>query len=123
LYARKSLMKSAGEGQPMKRTARMFDDRATPRSPFVVAYSPRSHPDTPTDSSLSSTLRPRFAIYDWLTNLSKIKLHITTSDKPTVFLLSDCCYLLYLYQRIFLASKNQDSLNDGFQIYYMNGNR
>jgi hypothetical protein len=60
--ARKSLMKSAGEGQPMKRTARMFDDRATPRSPFVVAYSPRSHPDTPTDSSLSSTLRPQFAI-------------------------------------------------------------
>jgi hypothetical protein len=39
----------------------MFDDRATPRSPFVVAYSPRSHPDTPTDSSLSSTLRPQFA--------------------------------------------------------------
>ena len=46
----------------MKRTARMFDDRATPRSPFVVAYSPRSHPDTPTDSSLSSTLRPQLAI-------------------------------------------------------------
>jgi len=46
----------------MKRTARMFDDRATPRSPFVVAYSPRSHSDTPTDSSLSSTLRPQLAI-------------------------------------------------------------
>jgi hypothetical protein len=78
IYARKSLKKSAGEGQPMKRTARMFDDRATPRSPFVVAYSPRSHPNTPTDSSLSSTLRPRFAIFDWVPNLSKIKLHITT---------------------------------------------
>jgi hypothetical protein len=38
----------------------MFDDRATPRSPFVVAYSPRSHPDTPTDFSLSSTLRLQF---------------------------------------------------------------
>jgi hypothetical protein len=87
------MMKSAGEGQPMKRTARMFDDRATPRSPFVVAYSPRSHPDTPTGSSLSSTLRPQFSIFDWLPNLSKIKLHITTSDKPTVCLLSDCCYL------------------------------
>jgi hypothetical protein len=35
----------------------MFDDRATPRSPFVVAYSPRSHPDTPADFSLTSTLR------------------------------------------------------------------
>jgi hypothetical protein len=34
----------------------MFDDRATPRSPFVVAYSPRSHPDTLTDFFLSSTL-------------------------------------------------------------------
>jgi hypothetical protein len=41
----------------------MFDDRATPRSPFVVAYSPRSHPDTPTDFSLSSTLRFQFAIF------------------------------------------------------------
>jgi hypothetical protein len=40
----------------------MFDDRATPRSPFVVAYSPRSHPDTPTDSSLSSALRLQLAI-------------------------------------------------------------
>jgi hypothetical protein len=40
----------------VKRTARMFDDRATPRSPFVVAYSPRSHPDTLTNPSLSSTL-------------------------------------------------------------------
>jgi hypothetical protein len=28
----------------------MFDDQATPRSPFVAAYSPRSHPDTLTDS-------------------------------------------------------------------------
>ena len=46
----------------MKRTARMFDDRATPRSPFVVAYSPRSHPDTLTDFSLSSTLRFQFGI-------------------------------------------------------------
>jgi len=46
----------------VKRTARMFDDWATPRSPFVVAYSPRSHPDTSTDSSLSSTLRFQFAI-------------------------------------------------------------
>jgi hypothetical protein len=46
----------------VKRTARMFDDRATPRSPFVVAYSPRSHPDTFTSSSLSSTLRLQFAI-------------------------------------------------------------
>src|SRR5262245_48258389 len=71
--ARKSLTKREGEGQPIKRTARMFDDRATPRSPFVVAYSPRSHPDTPTDSSLSSTLRPQFAIFDWQPNLSKIK--------------------------------------------------
>src|SRR5262245_17953522 len=44
-------------GTADKRTARMFDDRATPRSPFVVAYSPRSHPNTPTGSSLSSTLR------------------------------------------------------------------
>jgi len=35
----------------------MFDDWATPRSPFVVAYSPRSHPDTPADFSLTSTLR------------------------------------------------------------------
>jgi hypothetical protein len=77
----------------MKRTARMFDDRATPRSPFVVAYSPRSHPDTPTDSSLSSTLHPQFTIFDWLPNLSKIKHHITTSDKPKVCLLSDRCYL------------------------------
>jgi hypothetical protein len=102
-------MKSAGEGQPMKRTARMFDDRATPRSPFVVAYSPRSHPDTPTDSSLSSTLRPRFAIFDWLTNLSNIKLYITTSDKPTVCLLSDCYYLHYLDQRFFLAAQNQEA--------------
>jgi hypothetical protein len=46
----------------VKRTARMFDDRATPRSPFVVAYSPRSHPDTLTGSSLSSTLRIQFSI-------------------------------------------------------------
>jgi len=45
----------------VKRTARMFDDWATPRSPFVVAYSPRSHPDTITDSSLSSTLRFQIA--------------------------------------------------------------
>jgi hypothetical protein len=40
----------------------MFDDWATPRSPFVVAYSPRSHPNTSTDSSLSSTLRIQFII-------------------------------------------------------------
>ena len=46
----------------MKRTARMFDDWATPRSPFVVAYSPRSHSNTSTDSSLSSTLRFQFII-------------------------------------------------------------
>jgi hypothetical protein len=46
----------------VKRTARMFDDQAAPRSPFVAAYSPRSHPGTPTDSSLSSTLRFQFAI-------------------------------------------------------------
>jgi hypothetical protein len=48
----------------VKRTARMFDDRATPRSPFVVAYSPRSHPDTPTDFSLSSTLRFQFFVFN-----------------------------------------------------------
>ncbi len=78
IYARKSLTKSAGEGQPMKRTARMFDDRATPRSPFVVAYSPRSHPDTPTDSSLSSTLRPQFAILIGNPIYQKSRLYITT---------------------------------------------
>jgi hypothetical protein len=71
-------MKSAGEGQPMKRTARMFDDRATPRSPFVVAYSPRSHPDTPTDSSLSSTLHPQFAILIGNPIYQKSRLYITT---------------------------------------------
>jgi hypothetical protein len=62
LALRWRVTKSAGEGQPVKRTARMFDDRATPRSPFVVAYSPRSHPDTLTGSSLSSTLRIQFSI-------------------------------------------------------------
>jgi len=56
------LTKGAGEGKPVKRTARMFDDWATPRSPFVVAYSPRSHPNASTDSSLSSTLRFQFII-------------------------------------------------------------
>src|SRR5215510_2953569 len=66
-----TLTKSAGEGKPMKRTARMFDDRATPRSPFVVAYSPRSHPDTPTDSSLSSTLR-LLLLYYYSTSLFTI---------------------------------------------------
>jgi len=76
--AREPLTKSAGEGQPMKRTARMFDDRATPRSPFVVAYSPRSHPDTPTDSSLSSTLRPQFAILIGNPIYQKSRLNITT---------------------------------------------
>jgi hypothetical protein len=48
----------------VRRTAWMFDDQATPRSPFVVAYSPRSHPDTLTDFFLSSTLRLQSAIFD-----------------------------------------------------------
>jgi hypothetical protein len=56
-------MKRAGEGKSVKRTARMFDDWATPRSPFVVAYSPRSHPDTLTDFFLSSTLQLEALIF------------------------------------------------------------
>jgi hypothetical protein len=59
----------------------MFDDRATPRSPFVVAYSPRSHPDTPTDFSLTSTLRLQFSIRHYLIGdhiYQKSKLNITT---------------------------------------------
>jgi hypothetical protein len=47
----------------VRRTARMFDDHATPRSPFVVAYSPRSRPDTLTDFFLSSTLQLEALIF------------------------------------------------------------
>jgi hypothetical protein len=65
----------------VKRTARMFDDRVTPRSPFVVTYSPRSHPDTLTDFSLSSTLRLQFAISICLSNCFS-----TLSGHPEVIL-------------------------------------
>lgn len=38
---RKLFYEERRRGEADKLTARMFDDRATPRSPFVVAYSPR----------------------------------------------------------------------------------
>jgi len=72
---------------------RMFDDWATPRSPFVVAYSPRSHPNTPADFSLTSTLRLYFAIFDWRLNLSKIKVdHYYSEQTLSNICKNDCCY-------------------------------
>src|SRR5262245_66083760 len=76
-----NLTKSAGEGKPVKRTARMFDDRATPRSPFVVAYSPRSHPDTITSLAVRRVVRLQFSLRHHLIGeqiYQKSKLNINT---------------------------------------------
>jgi hypothetical protein len=60
----------------------MFDDHATPRSPFVVAYSPRSRHDSLTDFFLSSTLRLQFPIFAmWVRNSTSIIAH--KSLKPS----------------------------------------